>query len=54
MKAVKYTLWAATLVVIGWALTLISCVVGSKGLDKIRVPVDGMVPGDSGAGEVLA
>lgn len=31
MKAVKYTLWAATLVVVGWAISLISAVVAGKG-----------------------
>jgi ABC-type microcin C transport system permease subunit YejE len=31
MKAVKYGLWAATLFIASWALTLISAVVANKG-----------------------
>lgn len=31
MKAIKYALWAATLVVAGWAISLASAVVAGKG-----------------------
>lgn len=41
----RYGLWAATLVVVAWATALMSALVGGKGIDKVRVPVDGTVPG---------
>lgn len=46
MRALKYFLWAATLVIFAWAITLISAVVANKGIDKISIVVD------SEAGEV--
>lgn len=36
MKAWRYTLWSVTLVIITWAICLISAVVGGKGVDKMR------------------
>lgn len=43
----KYGLWAATLLTAWWAIALVSALVGSKGLNKVRVPVDGTVRGDA-------
>lgn len=40
MKAVKYGLWAATLVVVAWVTALVSAVVAGKGIDKARIVVD--------------
>lgn len=41
MKAIKYGLWAATLVAVYWTICLVSAVVGGKGVDKLRAPVRG-------------
>lgn len=40
MKAIRYGLWAATLIVVAWLVALVSVVVAGKGIDKIRVTVD--------------
>jgi hypothetical protein len=41
MKAVKYGLWAATLIAVYWAILLVSAVVGGKSIDKLRQPIRG-------------
>lgn len=46
MRALKYFLWAATLVVVAWVVTLVSALVAGKSIDKISIVVD------SEAGEV--
>lgn len=50
MMKIRYVLWAATLFVISWILTIISAVVASKGGIKRQPADDGLY---SGAGEVL-
>jgi hypothetical protein len=41
----RYGLWTATLLTLWWITALVSALVGGKGLDKMRVPVDGTVEG---------
>jgi hypothetical protein len=51
MMKIRYVLWAATLFVVSWALTIISAVVASKGgINHAPTAGDGM---DSGAGEMF-
>jgi hypothetical protein len=36
LKIWKYSLWTATIFVVVWVISLISCIVGGKGIDKMR------------------
>lgn len=53
----RYGLWGLTLATVWWVAAIVSALAGGKGLDKLRIPVDGTVSGavsglDTGAGEL--